>query len=121
MALGSTIPQVKLIDTPLVKIVPEGQGVSPYLPFFTTHEELQAAAKSGRTLADSFGLPLSSESTTYSIYEMAPLKQTEVFISNVAPTSELGGAISRTGNSLQYITPNRGEWEVPKLTGTISN
>ena len=121
VASGSTIPQVKLMDTPLVKIVPEGQGVSPYSPFFTTHEELQAAAKSGRTLADSFGLPLSSESTTYSIYEMAPLKQTEVFISKVAPTSELGGAISRTGESLQYLTPNRGEWGVPKLMGTMSN
>lgn len=44
VASGSTIPQVKLMDTPLVKIVPEGQGVSPYSPFFTTHEELQAAA-----------------------------------------------------------------------------
>jgi hypothetical protein len=121
VASGSTIPEVRLIDSPLVKIVPEGQGVSPYSPFFTTHEELKAAASSGRTLADSFGLPLSSESTTYSIYEMAPLKPTEVFVSKVAPTSELGGAISRTGESLQYLTPNRGEWGVPKLIGTTSN
>jgi hypothetical protein len=52
---------------------------------------------------------------------MAPLKQTEVFISKIAPTFELGGAISRTGESLQYLTPNRGEWGVPKLIGTMSN
>lgn len=67
VASGSTIPQVNY-GYATREIVPEGQGVSPYSPFFTTHEELQAAAKSGRTLADSFGLPLSSESTTYSIY-----------------------------------------------------
>jgi len=121
VASGSTIPEVRLMDSPLVKIVPEGQGVSPYSPFFTTHEELQAAANSGRTLADSFGLPLSSESTTYSIYEMAPLKPTEVFVSKVAPTSELSGAIQRTGESFQYLTPNRAEWGTPKLIGTTAN
>jgi hypothetical protein len=121
VASGSTIPEVKLIDSALIKIVPEGQGVSPYSPFFTTHEELQAAASSGRTLADSFGLPLGSESTRYSIFEMAPLQPTEVFVSKVAPTTELSGAISRTGEAMQYLTPNRGEWGTPKLIGTISN
>lgn len=118
---GSTIPEVRMIDSPLVKIVPEGQTVSPYSPFFTTHEELQAAARSGKTLADSFGLPLGSESTRYSIFEMSPLQPTEVFVSKVAPTTELGGAISRSGEAMQYLTPNRGEWGTPKLMGTISN
>jgi hypothetical protein len=121
VASGSTVPEVKLVDSPLVKIVPEGQSVSPYSPFFTTHEELQAAASSGRTLADSFGLPLASESTTYSIFEMSPLKPTEVFVSKVAPTSELNGMIGRTGEAVQYLTPNRGEWGVPKLIGNIPN
>lgn len=83
-----------MIDSALVKIVPEGQGISPYSPFFTTHEELQAAARSGKTLADSFGLPLGSESTRYSTFEMSPLQPTEVFVSKIAPTSELGGVIS---------------------------
>ncbi|MEN5302244.1 DUF6861 domain-containing protein [Pseudomonas sp. TWI628] len=121
VASGSTIPEVRMIDSPLVKIVPEGQSVSPYSPFFTTHEELQAAARSGKTLADSFGLPLGSESTRYSIFEMSPLQPTEVFVSKVAPTTELGGAISRSGEAMQYLTPNRGEWGTPKLMGTISN
>jgi hypothetical protein len=58
---------------------------SSYPPFFTTEEELKPAASSGRTLADSFGVRLSSESTTYSVYEMAPLKPTEVFISEFVP------------------------------------
>ncbi|WP_414157164.1 hypothetical protein [Pseudomonas sp. BNK-15] len=54
-------------------------------PFFTTHEELQAAARSGKTLADSFGLPLGSESTRYTIFELAPLQPAEVFMSKAAP------------------------------------
>ena len=121
VASGSTIPEVRMINSPLIKIVPEGQGVSPYSPFFTTHEELQAAANSGRTLADSFGLPLGSEAPRYSIFEMAPLKPTEVFVSKVAPTTELSGAIQRTGEAFQYLTPNRAEWGVPKLIGITSN
>lgn len=121
VASGSTFPQVKLISHSLIKIVPEGESVSPYSPFFTTRDELQSAAASGHTLADSFGLPLSSETTTYSVYEMAPLKPTEVFISKIAPTSELDGTISRSGGALQYLTPDRGEWGVPKLIGTTSN
>lgn len=121
LATGSTIPKIIKMDTPLVKIVPEGGEVSKYSPFFTTIEELKSAAKTDRALADSFGLPLVSESSKYSIFEIKPLFPTEVFVSKVAPTVELGGAIERTGEAWQYLTPNRGEWSEPKLIGTILN
>ncbi|MGN2434014.1 DUF6861 domain-containing protein [Pseudomonas syringae] len=121
VASGSTIPQIKTVNSPLIKIVPRGQEVTSYSPFFTTLEELQAAMKSGRTLADSFGLPLKSESVGYSVFEIAPLKPTEVFVSKIAPTTELSGVISRTGESFQSIIPDRGDWGAPKLLGTIFN
>lgn len=121
LASGSSLPEVRLLDSPLVKIVPEGQTVSPYSPFFTTRQQLDAAASSGKSLADAFGLPLGSEAPSYSIYQISPLKPTEVFVSPVAPTSELGGTIQRSGGALQFLTPNRGEWSSPKLIGTIGN
>ncbi|OUM05746.1 hypothetical protein BW686_19060 [Pseudomonas syringae] len=121
VASGSTIPQIKTVNSPLIKIVPRGQEVTSYSPFFTTLEELQAAMKSGKTLADAFGLPLKSESVGYSVFQIAPLKPTEVFVSKIAPTTELGGVINRTGEVFQSIVPDRGEWGSPKLLGTIFN
>lgn len=118
---GATLPTLKTIDSPLIKIVPEGKTVPGFSPFFTTKEALQQAAASKSTLADVFGLPLTSEAPVYSIYEMAPLKPTEVFINQLAPTSEVGGLIQRIGGAEQYLIPNRGEWAQPVLTGVISN
>ena len=118
---GAGIPELKLISSPLIKIVPEGSTVSPYSPFFTTLEEIKAAISRGSSLADSFGLPLSSEATRYSMYQITPLRPTEVFVAPVASTSELGGSIVRSGGALQYLTPNRGEWAAPKLISTVSN
>ena len=57
----------------------------------------------------------------YSISEMAPSKPTEVFVNKFAPATELSGAIQRTGEAFQYLTPNRAEWGVPKLIGITSN
>jgi hypothetical protein len=57
-----------------VKIVPVGEkGISDYSPFFTTMEELKAAAKSDKTLADSLGLPVISENARYSILKLSHL------------------------------------------------
>lgn len=121
IASGSTIPRIATIDSPLVKIVPIGQEASKYSPFFTTMEELQAVSQGKNTLADAFGLPLVSEAPKYSIFEMTPIKSTEVFISTVAPTTEFGSNIGRVGGAVQYLTPNRNEWSATKLIGTIDN
>jgi hypothetical protein len=122
VASGSTVPVTTSITTPLVKIVPVGEkGISDYSPFFTTMEELQAAAKSDKTLADALGLPVISENARYSIFEIKPLAPTEVFVSKVAPTVEFGGRITRTGEAAQYLVPNRQEWSAAKLIGEIAN
>lgn len=84
-------------------------------------DELKAAAKSGRTLADSLGLPVISENSRYSIFEITPLQPTEVFMSKVAPTVEFGGNITRAGGASQYLVPNRQEWSAAKLIGEIDN
>jgi hypothetical protein len=122
VASGSTLPVTISISTPLVKIVPVGEKtISDFSPFFTTMEELNAAAKSDKTLADSLGLPVTSENARYSIFEIKPLEPTEVFVSKVAPTLEFGGRITRTGEAAQYLVPNRQEWSAAKLIGEIDN
>lgn len=122
VASGSNVPVTTNITTPLVKIVPVTEkGASDYSPFFTTMEELQAAAKSDKTLADALGLPVTSENAKYHIFEITPLQPTEVFKSTVAPTVEFGGNITRTGGAAQYLVPNRKEWSAAKLIGEIDN
>lgn len=122
IASGSNLPEVTVMKSPLVKIVPYGEtGISDYSPFFTTMDELKAAALRKTSLAEELGLPLVSEAPRYSIFEITPLKPTEVFVSQVAPTVEFGGSIQRAGGALQYLTPNRGEWSAAKLVGSIDN
>ena len=122
VASGSNVPVTTNITTPLVKIVPVTEkGASDYSPFFTTMEELQAAAKSDKTLADALGLPVTSENARYHVFEITPLQPTEVFKSTVAPTVEFGGNVTRTGGAAQYLVPNRQEWSAAKLIGEIDN
>ncbi|WP_190306164.1 hypothetical protein [Pseudomonas coronafaciens] len=118
---GSKIPKLVITDSPLVKIVPVRKEVSDYSPFFTTMDELRRASQSKATLADLFGLPLTSEASKYSVFEITPIKPTEVFVSKVAPTTEFGGSVARSGDVFQSIVTNRGEWSAPKLIGTLDN
>ncbi|WP_241662938.1 hemagglutinin repeat-containing protein [Pseudomonas sp. Sample_9] len=118
---GSGAPKMLITNSPLVKIVPKGDGVSPYSPFFTTEADLKAASKSGYSLADYFGLPIKSDSPVYDVYKISPSVPSPVFVSKVAPTTELGGLMTRPGGATQYIVPNRGPWSAPELVGTIRN
>ena len=58
LASGSTLPDLQAMSAALVKIVPHGQNVSPYSPYFTTSAQLQLASGQCASLADCFGLPL---------------------------------------------------------------
>jgi hypothetical protein len=119
LSSGSSAPVVQKISSSLVKIVPHGETVSPYSPFFTTPESLRAASESGKSLCDYFGLPMKSEAATYDIYQITPTGSTTVFVSEVAPTSELGGLVQRSGGAFQYIVPNRSLWSSPTFLDTI--
>lgn len=118
---GSGAPKMLTTNSPLVKIVPQGQKVSDYSPFFTTEADLKVAEKSGRSLADYFGLPIKSEAKVYDVYKISPSTPSTVFVSKVAPATELGGLMTRPGGATQYVVPNRGSWSAPELVGTIKN
>lgn len=121
LASGSTLPDMQAMSAALVKIVPHGQGVSPYSPYFTTSAQLQLAAGRCASLADCFGLPLKSEAPLYDVYQIMPKGTVNVFVSEVAPTQELGGLVRRRGGAQQYLLPNRSLWSAPVLIGTIKN
>ena len=120
LASGDELPTVSLIDIPLFKVVPHGQSVSPYSPYFTTIGQLQGSDECD-SLADCFGLPLRSEAPLYDVYQVTPNGTVTVFVSPVAPTEELGGLVRRKGGALQYLLPNRKLWSTPVLVGTITN
>jgi hypothetical protein len=105
---GHDLPRMEVINEPLVKIVPTGERVSPYSPFFAKRSEFEDALAKGHNLSDRFGLPIKSEATVYDAYEIRPKGPTETFVSRVAATSELGGQVTKAGGAEQYLVPNRG-------------
>jgi len=118
---GRQLPSLQVIEEPLIKIVPHGQPLNSYSPFFARESELVRAANGGYSLADRFALPIASEAQTYDIYAIRPNGQAEVFVSEVAPTEELGGAVRRGGQAVQSLVPNRGQFHPGELIGTVEN
>ncbi|AQS83644.1 MAG: PAAR domain-containing protein [Acetobacter aceti] len=118
---GSSLPSSSQTSSSMIKIVPEGNSVSPHSPFFMTEEGLQEAQASGKTLSNHFGLPVISESDVYDIYRTTPNGEVTVYTSRVAPTSELGGLVTRDGGAGQTLILNRGEWSEPVKIGRITN
>jgi hypothetical protein len=120
LGTGADDPRLVKSAALLVKIVPHGQSVSPYSPYFATVAALQAACDSPLRLADSFAVPLKSEAATYDLYEIKPAKgPADSFVSVIAPTSELDGLALRPGGAAQSLVPNRGDWTDPVLVGTV--
>lgn len=118
---GRTLPTLRTIDEPLVKVIPHGTSVSPYSPFFTTESEIGRALNAGQSLADRFGLPIASEAQRYDLYAIRPKGSVEVFVSEVAPTVELDGQVRRSGGALQYLVPNRGLYSQAELVHSVDN
>ena len=118
---GSNVPRMEAVSSPLVKIVPEGQSVSRYSPYFTTEDELKRALSSGMRLGEYFGLPIKSQASVYDIYQITPLTSTNVFTSRVAPTTELGGLVTQPGSGIQIIVPDRSKFSDPVRIGKISS
>lgn len=118
---GAELPRLEQISEPLVKIVPSGTSPSPYTPFWAKASDLEAAIAEGRNLSEFFGLPIASESTQYDVYQITPKDTTDVFVSTVAPTSELDGQVTKPGGATQYLTPNRGLFGEPEFVTTVDN
>ncbi len=112
---------MEVINEPLVKIVPAGSKPSPFSPFWAKEADLDAAVKTGKNLSDHFALPIGSEAPRYDVYRIAPKAPTEVFISTVAPTTELDGQVRKAGGATQYVTPNRQLFEPHTYVKSVDN
>jgi hypothetical protein len=114
----SEVPAVTITDSSLVKIVPRGEKISEYSPYFTTMSELDSVPP-GTKLSDYFGLPCKSEADEYDVYEITPTSPSFVLVGKVAPTEE--GELKKKAGAIQHVVPNRLNWSKPKFVKTIPN
>ena len=118
---GSELPRMETIDEPLVKIVPRGESVSPHSPFFARQSAFEDAIARGHNLSEHFALPVRSEAQVYDIYQIRPNGPTEVFVNTVAPSSELGGHVTKPGGAEQVLVPDRSRYGDAVRIGSIGN
>ena len=118
---GKDIPIIKTAkpDETLYKIVPKGDDVTGYTPYFTSKKQLDALKENPKGISDTMGLPKSSEAVKYDVYQIKPKegKTPKVFNSKVASTTE--GQITKKGGGDQTIVPNRPDWTTPEKVGEI--
>ncbi len=117
---GVEAPTTVAVDEPLVKIVPTGESISAYSPYFAPLSALQAAEAEGVSLADYLGLPAGSHAPQYDLYVIMPVDQGAVgFESTIAPTTELDGLIQTTGGGTQIVVPDRSQFTEPVRLATL--
>src|SRR5690606_2560918 len=118
---GRELPRMETIDEPLVKIVPRGESVSPHSPFFARQSAFEDAIARGHNLSEHFALPVRSEAQVYDIHQIRPNGPTEVFVNTVAPSSELGGRVTKPGGAEQVLVPDRSRYGDAVRIGSIGN
>ncbi len=118
---GIELPRMELSADPLLKIVPAGQQVPSFSPFFARQSVFEEALASGKSLSGYFALPIKSEAPRYDIMVMRPLAPTEIFIHRVAPTAELHGLVNKAGGGEQALVPNRKLYEPPTYLKSIDD
>lgn len=118
---GIELPRMELSSEPLTKIVPAGEHVSPFSPYFGRVSVFERALASGGNLSDHFALPIKSEAPRYDMVVTRPFGPTEIFIQRVAPTSELHGLVTKTGGGEQVLVPNRKLYSEPTYVKSIDN
>lgn len=120
---GRELPRMETIQPgeSVVKFVAEGQPLSAYSPYWARESQANAAIAAGRNISDYYGLPIASEAPRYDMYRMTPKVPTQIFISTVAPTSELDGLVTKQGNAEQALVPNRGLFHEPVRFRTVDN
>lgn len=120
---GLELPRMETIgtDESLVKLVAEGSTPTSYTSFWMRGSQLNVAIAEGRNISDYFALPVSSEAPHYGVYEMRAEVPTQVFINTVAPTSELGGLVTKSGGAEQALVPNRKLFHEPVYVRSVEN
>ena len=106
---GRELPRMETIEPgePLLKFVAEGSSPTPHSPFWMRESQANAVSAEGRNISDYFGLPVGSEAPRYGMYRITPEVPTQVFTNTVAPTSELGGLVTKSGGAEQVLVPRR--------------
>lgn len=120
---GLDLPRMVVINPgeSLVKIVPAGQGPTVHSCYWTRESQVNAAIAAGKNLSDYFALPIESEAPRFDAYRITSKFQTQVFISTVAPTSELGGMVTKGGGAEQVLVPNRKLFHDPVYVKSVAN
>jgi hypothetical protein len=120
---GRELPRMETIepDESLIKFVAEGSSPTDYSPFWARESQVNAAIAEGRNISEYFGLPIGSEAPRYSMYRITPEVPTQIFINTVAPTSELGGLVTKSGGAEQALVPNRKLFHEPVYVQSVEN
>lgn len=120
---GRELPRMETIGTDevFVKFVAEGFEPSEFSPYWARESAGNAAVEAGENISQFYGLPVGSEAPRYGMYRMTAREPTEVFITTVAPTSELDGLVSKPGGAEQVLVPNRKLFNNPELVRFVDN
>jgi filamentous hemagglutinin len=118
---GSTLPSTATAapGSILIKVVPKGEGVTPYTPYWMSAEQARAiATMTPEQAGKALGLPAEQAwkilNGGVDFYAITPKSGVvpKVFVSDVAATGQ--GAVNNVANAQQVIVPNRSLWTAPK-------
>ena len=116
---GSTLPKKVIIKKgqTLYKAVPEGTMPGEHSAYFATRDDInRLEGVSYDEISDQLGIPLESQQTQkFDIVEVEALQDTEVFQSQIAPTTQCG--YSQPGGATQTLITNRSAFSAPRSTG----
>lgn len=115
---GSTVPIKKTfsVGDELYKIVPKGEGVTPYTPFFMTKEEFEAIEMT-TNIEQKLGLPLISHAVEYDVYKITATQHAKAFENTIANTLEK--TYTTTGGAKQMLVIDRSKWSSAVKVKTI--
>lgn len=122
IASGSSLPApaVAAQGSVLIKVVPKGDAVTPYTPFWLSPEQARAiATMTPEQAGQALGLPAAQAAKMFNsgmdFYAITPKSGAtpKTFVSGIAPTTQ--GAVSTAPSAQQIIVPNRSQWSDPKL------
>ena len=117
---GTSLPTVSTAapGSILVKVVPKGDSVNPYSPYWMSPEQARAiAAMAPAEAGVALGLPASQAAQIFAngmdFYAISarPGLSARVFVSDVAPTIQ--GTHTTAPTARQVIVPNRSAWSPP--------
>ena len=124
---GTAIPKIEAArpGSVLIKIVPRGDGVTPYSPYWMTQEQARAiGTMTPEQASQVLGLPAAQAAKIFNggadFFAITPKVGTtpKVFVSNIAPTTQ--GRYVTVPNAQQVIVPNRALWNPPEPVNPLT-